>query len=275
MPEAMEVPAGVDPTAPSPARLYDYYLGGHNHFEADRALAEKLRASVPELDDASWCNRGFLQRAVRRLAARHGVRQFLHIGAGLPTQNNTHQVARQVAPDSRVVYVDNDPMVLAHADALLSGIPDVSLIVGDLREPDTVLADPELNRLIDFDQPVAVLLVAVVPFLSDEEDPWGKVARFMDATVPGSYLALSHATADRQAGHRVRGIEEIYDQATEKLYFRTRTQVEQFFNGMELLVPYPGADPALTYMGLWDAEDPKAADSDGSRWGYAGVARKP
>jgi hypothetical protein len=274
MPDALQAPAGVDPTVPSPARLYDYYLGGHTNFEADRALAEKLRVRMPELEDASWCNRGFLQRVVRRLAADHGVRQFLDIGAGLPTQNNTHQVAQQVDPTAHVVYVDNDPMVLAHADALLADVANVSLITGDLRQPDAVLNHPEVARLIDFNQPVALLMVAVVHFLPDEADPWGLVSRFVDATIPGSFLALSHVTADRQAEHRVRGIQEIYAQATDQLHFRPRAEVARFFNGMELLPPYPAAERALTYVGLWDAEDPKAADSDGSRWWYAGVARK-
>ena len=274
MPEAIEVPLGVDPAVPSPARLYDYYLGGHNNFEADRALAEKLRVRMPELEDASWCNRGFLQRVVRRLTAVHGIRQFLDIGAGLPTQNNTHQVAQRFAPEARVAYVDNDPMVIAHADALLAGRPNVSLITGDLRDPEGVLGHPEVARLIDFEQPVGLLLVAVLHFVPDEDDPWGMVRRLVDAIPPGSYLALSHMTADRQAEHRVRGIQEIYAQATDQLHFRARPGVERFFNGMDLLSPYPGAEQALTYVGLWDAEDPKAADSDGSRWWYAGAARK-
>ena len=274
MPEAIEVPAGVDPTVPSPARLYDYYLGGQNNFEADRDLAEKLRVRMPELEDASWCNRGFLQRVVRRLAAKHGVHQFLDIGAGLPTQNNTHQVAQRIAPESRVVYIDNDPMVLAHADALLAGLENVSVVAGDLREPGDVLANPEVTRLIDFDQPVGLLLVAVVHFVPDEQDPWGVVRRLVDAIAPDSYMALSHVTGDRQPENRVRGIQEIYAQATDQLQFRSRPEVERFFNGMELLSPYPGAARALTYVGLWDAEDAKAADSDGSRWWYAGVGRK-
>lgn len=274
MPEAIGVPAGVDPTQPSPARLYDYYLGGQNNFEADRELAEKLRVRMPELEDASWGNRGFLQRVVRRLAAGHGISQFLDIGAGLPTRSNTHQVAQRIMPRARVVYVDNDPMVLAHAEALLAGLRNVSVVAGDLRDPAAVLSQPEVTRLIDFDQPVALLLVAVVHYLPDEEDPWGLVRRFVDVIAPGSYLALSHVTADRQACNRVRGIQEIYAQATGQLHFRTRSEVERFFNGMELLSPYPGAAPAVTYIGLWDAEDPEAADSDGSRWWYAGVARK-
>jgi trans-aconitate methyltransferase len=274
MPETIEVPAGVDPAAPTPARLYDYCLGGHNNFEADRELAEQLRVRMPELEDASWCNRGFLQRAVRRLAAEHGVRQFLDIGAGLPTQNNTHQVAQRIVPEARVVYVDNDPMVIARADATLADQQNVSLITGDLRDARGVLGHPEVRRLIDFDQPVGLLLVAVVHYLPDEQDPWRAVQRFVDAIPPGSYLALSHVTSDRQAEHRVRGIQEIYAQATDQLHFRARTKVERFFNGMELLSPYRGAERAVTYVGLWDAEDPKAADSDGSRWWYAGVARK-
>src|SRR4051812_39354039 len=145
-----EAPAGVDTEQPSPARLYDYYLGGIHNFPVDRQAAEKIRSALPELEDAAWVNRGFLGRAARWLAAERGVRQFIDIGAGLPTQNNTHEAVHKVAPEARVLYVDNDPEVEAYARPLLQDVPACTVITGDLRDPDGVLGHPETRRLIDF-----------------------------------------------------------------------------------------------------------------------------
>jgi S-adenosyl methyltransferase len=262
----------ADPS-PSPAGLYDYYLGGSHANAAERAAGEGLRAKMPELYDAAWANRGFLQRAARWLAQDMGVRQFIDLGAGLPTAQNTHEVVQKVAPDAVVVYVDNDPRVRDRARRLLVGTDNTTAITADLRDPDAVLNDPDLRAGIDLGEPVGLLLVAVAHFVSDEEDPWGIVHRYMDALAPGSYLALSHITADRQSKSTVDAIDELYKHATSRIHMRSKDQVERFFTGMDLVPPYEGAGPSVTFVGEWGADDHAAADSDGSRWSYCGVAR--
>ena len=174
MSEIEQAPPGVDITIPSPARMYDYYLGGKDNYEVDRKAAEAIREKMPELEDAAWANRGFLQRSVRWLA-EHGVRQFLDIGAGLPTMNNTHDAAQAVAPDAKVVYVDNDPIVQIHANALLEGVTGTAFITADFRDIDGVLGHEDTLATIDFDKPVALLLLAVTHFMPDEDDPWGLI----------------------------------------------------------------------------------------------------
>jgi len=202
------VPPGVDPTTPAPARLYDYYLGGSNNFEADRIVAEQLRQGLPELSDAAWANRGFHQRAAGWLADK-GVRQFIDLGAGLPTQGNTHEVVQRTS-DARVVYVDHDPMVLAHASQLLSGTPATALVLADLRDPDSVLGHDNLRELIDFEEPAGLLMTAVLHFVADSADPWGLVQRYMSALAPGSYLVLSHATGDRLPPRAIEAMLKTY-----------------------------------------------------------------
>lgn len=260
--------------SPTPAGLYDYYLGGSNSTEAERAAGDGLRAKMPELRDAAWANRGFLQRAARWLAEDVGVRQFIDLGAGLPTAQNTHEVVQRVAPDAVVVYVDNDPRVRARAAALLADTDNTTAITADLRDPDAVLNHPDLRAAIDLGEPVGLLLVAVAHFVSDEEDPWGVVGRYMDVLAPGSYLALSHITADRQPQAAVDAIYDLYAHATSRIHLRSKEGVARFFTGMELVPPYKGAEPSVTFVGEWGAEDRSAADSDGSRWSYCGVARR-
>lgn len=272
--DAQRVPAGVDPTVPSPARLYDYYLGGENNFQADRDAAEKMRVLMPELSDAAWANRGFHQRAGRWMAAR-GVRQFIDIGSGLPTKGNTHEAVQKAAPGARVVYVDNDPMVTLHARGLLAGDGSTAFIEADLRDPDGMLGRPELRGLIDFGEPAGLLMTSVVHFVADDQDPWGLVARYVAAVAPGSYLALSHSTMDNLPPRMVQAGLELYARASQPLYPRTRAEVERFFARLQLVAPYDGAEPAVCHVGLWGAEDPEAADSDGSRVLYCGVARRP
>ncbi len=167
MTEVEQAPPGVDPTTPTPARLYDYYLGGSNNFAIDREVAEQLRVSLPELTDAAWANRGFHQRAARWMAAEHGISQFIDLGSGLPTQGNTHEAVSELAPDARVVYVDHDPMVLAHAKALLTGTRATTVIQADLRDPEAVLGLPELLALIDLAQPTGLLMTAVLHFVAE------------------------------------------------------------------------------------------------------------
>jgi S-adenosyl methyltransferase len=274
MSDTQNVPPGVDPTTPSPARLYDYYLGGTTNFPVDRAVAEKLKAAVPDLIDAVWANRGFHGRAAVWLAGQ-GIRQFIDIGSGLPTQNNTHDAVHKVDPEARVVYADIDPMVAAHADALLAEDGTTTVITADLRDPGALLGHPSLAALIDLAEPAGVLMTSVMHFVPDEMDPWGMVAQYMAAVAPGSYLVLSHGTYDNMPPRAVQASLDTYAKSTEPVYLRPKAAVERFFDGLQLVAPYIGADPALTYVGLWGAEDLVAADSDGSRGYYCGVARRP
>jgi S-adenosyl methyltransferase len=273
MSELGDVPPGVDPTRPSPARLYDYFLGGTNNFPADRQVAEYMKAHLPDVVDALLANRGFHGRAAAWMA-RQGIRQFLDIGSGLPTQDNTHEWVQRVAPQARVVYVDNDPMVAAHADALLAPGETTAVIMADLRDPDALLGHPDLLRLIDFAEPAGVVMTDVLHFLPDDDDPWGLVARYMAATAPGSYLAISHGAADDLPSPHDEVLSQSIAQTTVNLYRRSRADVTRFFEGLELLAPYEGAEPGISYAGLWGAEDPEAADSAGARAFYCGVARR-
>jgi hypothetical protein len=268
------LPAGVDPAKPTPARMYDYFLGGTNNFEADRQLGDRLRALVPEIGDSAWANRSFHQRAARWIAGR-GIRQFIDIGAGLPTQCNTHDLVRQVTPGARVVYVDNDPMVLAHGTALLGESENTKIIMADLRDPEALLNHPDLRELIDLGEPIGLLMTGVMYFVADASDPWGLVASHLAAIAPGSYLALSHLTADSKPVRAVEESVDVYARGTENIHFRSKAEVERFFEGLELVEPCKGAGPVVTHVGLWGAEDPAAADTDDSRWLYCGVARRP
>ena len=186
----------IDTTKPHPARMYDAYLGGKDNYAADREAVREILRVFPEVRAMARANRAFMQRAVRFLAGEAGVRQFIDIGTGIPSAGNVHEVAGQVAPGARVVYVDSDPIVHVHANALLTGSGTTSIVLADLREPDVILAHPKLRGLIDFAQPVALLLVAILHFIAETENPAGIVARLRDALPSGSYLALSHGTAD-------------------------------------------------------------------------------
>jgi hypothetical protein len=254
------------------AGVYDYALGGSANNAADRAVVEQARQVMPHILLGAWANRGFLQRAVRRMTQAWDIRQFLDIGAGMPTQRNTHEVVAEVRADGRVVYVDNDPQVVERASAHLQGADNAVAILGDMRSPEQILEHPQTRRLIDFDEPVGLLVVAVTHFLPDSDDPWGVVARYVDAVPPGSYLALSAVTSDRQE-ERWEGV--LRANPTYRGYPRSRAQVEKFFDGLEIVPPYQDVDPTVSYVGLWGAEDPEAADDDGSRLAYAAVARKP
>ena len=275
MSQTEHVPAGVDPTRPSPARMYDYMLGGTHNFEADREATEQFRQQMPDLYDAAWANRGFHGRAARWMATEHGIRQFIDVGSGLPTQSNTHEVVRAVAPDARVVYIDSDPMVLVLAKELLTDDGATAVIQADLRDPGAVLADPALRAVIDFSEPAGLLMTAVLQFVADDADPWGLVSQYMAALCPGSYLALSHITMDKLPPRAVETGVQVYQRATERAYPRTKAEIERFFDGLALVPPYDGAGPVITNVGLWGSEDPASADSDGSRAFYCGVARKP
>ena len=272
MTDAEQAPPGVDPARPSTARIYDYLLGGEHNFAADRAAGQMLKSRAPELMDSAWANRGFHQRAAKWIALQ-GVRQFIDIGSGLPTVGNTHEVVRRVAPNARVVYVDNDPMVLAYGKALLGDDRNATVILADIRDPEAVLSNTELRGLIDFTEPVGLLVTAVLHFVSDENEPAKLISRYMAALAEGSYLALSHLTADQKPVLAVQTLVEVGLRAAGGGYLRSKTEVRELFEGLEIVPPYAGADPDLTWVGLWDCEDPALADSEGSRWLYCGVAK--
>jgi hypothetical protein len=275
MNEHAQIPPGVDPARPAPARIYDYLLSGENNFQSDRDAAKRIMALVPEIKDCAWANRGFHQRAARWIAGR-GIRQFIDIGAGLPTVGNTHDVVRSVEATCRVAYVDNDPMVRAQSGPLLNGATGVKVILGDLRDPERLLADPQLRTLIDFSRPTGLLMTAVMHFVADDSDPQGLMRQYLAALASGSYLALSHLTSDHKPPRAVREFRRVFARATEQMHFRSRPEVERLFDRLKLVSPRdPGGPGRLCYVGDWEAEDADLADSDGSRWLYCGVARRP
>lgn len=275
MSEAERVPPGVDPTTPSPARIYDYVLGGTHNFAVDRAVAEAIRAQTPDLQDAAWVNRSFHQRAARWLAAERGISQFIDLGSGLPVPGNTHDVVQAVEPRAHVLYVDIDPMVRAYAAELLADDGTTAVITADLRDPDRVIDDPELRRLIDFSQPTALLVTAVLQFVPDDADPWGLIERYVSMLVPGSYLVLSHVTYEGLPPSLVQTGRDVYARTADGIYPRSRADIERFFTGLEIVPPHEGAEPAVTHIGAWGAEDPDMAGSDGSRWWFGAVAWCP
>jgi hypothetical protein len=256
MPEP--APKGVDVTTPNVARMYDYFLGGKDNFAADRAAADKILEVFPDTPVAAQANRDFLRRAVRHVAGA-GIDQFLDIGSGLPTQGNVHEIATGAA----VTYVDYDPMVLSHANALLGGAPDVSVIQADLRRPKAILDHPGLG--LDLSRPVTLLLVAIMHFIPDESRPYDIVTTLTDALAPGSHLVLSHLTTEGVPEEHVRAGREAYENATAPIVPRSRAGILRFFDGLELL------DPGLTRIAEWRPDHPDVPHSHG----FAGVARKP
>jgi S-adenosyl methyltransferase len=266
MPEDQDerVPAGIDPTVPTAARIYDYLLGGQDNFAADRAAVHKLTELSPELAQVARANRAFLGRAVRFLAAEAGIRQFLDLGAGLPTNGNVHQVAQAVAADARVVYVDNDPSVLAQAQALTSG-DRTAVIQADLRDPATILGHPDTRRLIDLTQPLAILFVAVLHFLADP-DAQRAVTAFTSVAAPGSYLVLSHGCSDPDPVAAAAGAAR-YAGGAYSAVPRSRADILGFYAGFELV------NPGLIPVHQWRPGPDDPADP-GKVWLLGGVGRK-
>jgi S-adenosyl methyltransferase len=257
------------PDIPSAARMYDYYLGGKDNYPADRDAAEEVISRMPPgtVRTTALQNRLFLGRAVRYLVAETGIRQFLDIGAGLPTQGNVHDIARSIAPECRVVYVDHDPVVLAHGRNMLNGVGQATIIKHDLRQPEEILADPELRDVLDLGKPVAVMLVAVLHFVPDEENPRGIIGRLMDAVPPGSYLVISHATADfhPEWDEAVKA----YSSANSSMRNRTLAEVDALFAGFELI------DPGIVLLPQWHPDPATGPLEDVTRsLGWCGVARK-
>ena len=260
-------PFAIDTSKPHPARMYDYFLGGKDNYEVDQAAAERVIEAAPEVRLAVRENRRFMQRAVRHVVGEGGIRQILDIGTGLPTEPNVHQIARAVAPGTRVAYVDNDPIVSAHARSLLGdGDTDTSVVLGDLRDPRAVLDHPDVRRVIDFDEPVGLLLVAILHFITDAEDPAGIVATLRDALPTGSYVVLSHATVEVHEDGREDAV-KVYKGATATMNPRSHARVLDFFDGLTLI------DPGLVLVPDWHPEKPLEPGAPPVGF-YGGVARK-
>jgi SAM-dependent methyltransferase len=235
--ETEQAPAGVDPTVPSVARIYDYLLGGKDNFASDRAAATKLLELTPNAREGVRANRRFLSRAVH-LLVEAGVRQFLDIGAGLPTQENVHQVALRAAPDARVVYVDNDPIVLTHGRALLADNDQTIVVDGDLRQPEAILSDPRIREHLDFDQPVGLLMLAVLHFIPDDDIAESVIATLRDQLVPGSGLVVSHLSFGDLDEDKLREGRELYSRTSAgSATPRPRAQILRFFDGFEIVEP--------------------------------------
>lgn len=233
--EAALHPRDIDFTTPNHARVYDYFLGGKDNFAVDRLAAEKIAQAAPDTAMLARANRGFLIRTVQ-LMAGSGIRQFLDLGTGIPTSPSVHEVARAVDPSARVVYVDNDPVVGTHNAALLASNDGVVAVSGDVRRPDDILADQTVQKVIDFDEPVGLLCVAVLHLVADAEDPAGIMATFGERLASGSYSAVCQFAADSDLAG-IKQFEEIYANSPIRVTFRPRDQIVHFFDGLELLPP--------------------------------------
>jgi hypothetical protein len=273
VPAPERLPSGVDVTVPNLARVYDYMLGGKDNFAADREAAEIALSAVPQMRAIALENRRFLIRAVR-FCAQAGIRQFIDIGTGLPTQDNVHQVAQRAAPGARVVYADNDGVVVSHGLALLAEDDQTTVIHADLLRPAELLAHPALRALIDLTQPVALLLVALLHFIPDEDDPMTSVAALRDALAPGSYLVLSHAefSPGHVSGHEplseeTRRLGQTYGRQTGPA--RSRADMAAFFGDFELV------EPGLTEVWSWRPDSQSVINPSDVMTMVGGVARKP
>lgn len=261
-PDAHATPEGA--TRPTPARMYNTYLNGKDNYGVDREAAARLLEDIPDINDAAAENREFVLRAVRH-CAEAGIDQFLDLGAGIPLGHAVHDVARFVLPEARVVYVDNDPLAVAHWRARLAD-DRTTVIPGDVRRPKAIVENPELLALIDWERPVAVVLGAVLHFVGDDERPYGIVAAFRDAMAPGSRLVFSHVTDDGPLPEHVAILTNAYAHATAQVTVRSARRIRDFFDGFEL------DDPGLTRPGRWH---PDTADGPCTQWQLAGVGRVP
>lgn len=259
-------PPEVDVTVPSAARVWDYFLDGAHNFAVDRRVAAEAIKFKPDLPDLARAVRLFLRHSVR-LMAQAGIDQFIDVGAGLPTVGNVHEVAASVNPLARIAYVDRDPVAVAHSRAILAGNDQVAAVAGDVRDPAGFLDAPELTRLIDFDRPVGLLLCAVLHFVADDADPGGRVATLVDMLVPGSYLAIQHATHDAQPASTIQMLQYWNSQAPEPMTWRTHADIAAFFEGFTLI------EPGLVELTRWLPDEP--ADADPARFAsYAGIGHK-
>jgi SAM-dependent methyltransferase len=263
-------PEGIDTTKASAARVYDWWLGGVHNFRVDQDAARSMIAVDQNTRTGARAFRGFLIRAVRCLAAEEGIRQFLDIGSGIPTEQNVHQVAHDIAPGSKVVYVDSDDVAVAHSRAILAGNPDTAVIHADLREPEAILSHPETRRMLDFTQPVAIILSAVLHFIPDSDNPDRILETLRSALAPGSFIAISHSCRDARPEIADKYESAYSSRVTERAAIRTRTEIARFFTGLDLL------EPGLVWTHEWRPDS--ATENIGtlsSIWGVAGVGKYP
>jgi hypothetical protein len=244
----------IDTSRPHPARMYDYYLGGQDNYEVDRVAAERVMETLPDIRLAARENRSFLHRATRKVVGR-GIRQIIDIGTGIPTSPNTHEIARSVDADVRVAYVDNDPIVSTYAGAKLVNDGNAGFALADLRDPKAVLEHPAVSELIDFEQPVALLLVAILHFVEDAADPAGIVATLTEPLAPGSCLVLSHGTLDFHSPEAIAAVADVYRGSTATLNLRPHAEVLSFFDGFGLIDP-----PGLVQPPFWAPDAPVPDD---------------
>jgi S-adenosyl methyltransferase len=262
-----DLPPGQQADRPNIARVYDYLLGGSHNFAADRASAAEFLARWPDARETMIANREFLGRAVRFLAGQAGIRQFLDVGSGIPTMGNVHPIAQQAAPGARVVYVDIDEVAVLHSRAILDGNDHAIAIQADLRNPPAILDNPELRDLLDLSQPTALLLVAILHFLPDRDEPATLVGQLRGALAPGSYVVISHGTTDGQPQHVAEAMEH-YAQTTAEFQPRAHAEVLRFFDGLDLI------DPGLVRVPRWRPDDPQDAQLAERIAAYGGAGRK-
>ncbi|TPQ18092.1 SAM-dependent methyltransferase [Streptomyces sporangiiformans] len=261
-------PRSIDISVPSVSRIYDYYLGGSHNFEVDRVAARKAMEFMPGLPKIMQANRAFLRRAAR-FAVDEGITQFLDIGSGIPTFGSVHEVVQSASPGARVVYVDNDPVAVAHSKAVLEGNEDADVVAADLRKPQEILTSPEVGRLIDLNRPVALLLVAILHFVEEEDDPFGAVAELREALAPGSLLVVTHASYEGipLPQERVEGAVDVYKDIRNPLIMRTRDNIARFFEGYDMV------EPGLVAMPNWRPETAPEDEDPFAYSGFAGVGR--
>ncbi|MFI8359883.1 SAM-dependent methyltransferase [Streptomyces sp. NPDC085612] len=276
-------PPGIDISVPSVSRIYDYYLGGSHNFEVDRQAARRAMEFMPGLPKIMQANRAFMRRAVRHAVAE-GVTQFLDIGSGIPTFGNVHEIAQAASPEARVVYVDHDPVAVAHSEAVLAGDDRTGVVAADLRKPQEILTAPAVGRILDLDRPVALMLVAVLHFLEDSDAPYEAVAELRDALAPGSMLILTHASYEGipLTEEVASGTVGVYRDIRNPLVMRTGEQIRNFFEGFEMV------EPGVVSMPDWrpdrssgadgadgtDGTDTEAPEDPYAFSGYGGVGRK-
>jgi SAM-dependent methyltransferase len=260
-------PQNIDLERPNAARIYDYFLGGACNFEHDREFADKFLELMPEAEMAARRNRAFLRRAVR-FCVDSGIRQFLDIGSGIPTVGNVHEIAQTLDPECRVLYVDNEPVAVAHSDLILEGNERATILQADLCDPATVLSSESAKRLLDFDQPIAVLMVAVLHFIPNEAHPRDAIVRYLDVMAPGSFLVLSHGSND--------GLDEVpteadasYQRTTTPGLGRSKAEILALMAGTELV------EPGIVWTTRWRPDEPDDSDQPAEKLMYAAVGRKP
>jgi O-methyltransferase involved in polyketide biosynthesis len=261
------VSGGVDMSVPNPARMWNYWLGGKDNFTADRVAGDQITDALPTMPLVALAARRFLDDAVHLLVAEHGVRQFIDIGSGLPAANNTHEVAQRVAPDARVVYVDHDPVVISHGKALLaSGDAATEIVQADLRDVEAIIA--QARKTLDFSQPIAVLLIGVLHFIPDAEDPYGIIARLMALLPSGSYLVIGHGASDIEPTAAAELSRRYNERSPVKIRLRSRAEIVPFFDGLDLV------GRGLVPLGQWWEENQAGVGVAAGLVGHVGIARK-